>query len=145
MANRRRIMTRETSPFGDITKMMEQFKLPGIDMTAIIESRRKDIEALVEANKAAFESTMALGARQSEMFKEMMQGIQEAAKSAGQGAGQVDPVKQGEVVRKAWEKALADMQELAELMRKSQADAMARITQRANEHMAEIKKLMQPK
>ena len=136
-------MTSETSPFGDIAKMMEQFKLPGIDMAAIIESRRKDIEALVEANKAAFESTMALGARQSEMFKEMMQGIQEAAKSAGQGAG--DPVKQGEVVRKAWEKALADMQELAELMRKSQADAMARITERANEHMAEIKKLMQPK
>ena len=49
-------MANESNPFGDVAKMIEQFKLPGVDMSAIVQARRKDIEALVEANKAAYES-----------------------------------------------------------------------------------------
>ena len=63
--------------------MIEQFKMPGVDMTAIVESRRKDIEALVEANKAAYESMQALARKQTEMLTQTMQGMQEAAKGAG--------------------------------------------------------------
>jgi phasin family protein len=138
-------MANETNPFGDITQFMGQFKMPGVDMPALMEARRKDIEALVDANKAAFESMKALGAKQTEMFKEAMQGIQESAKSATSGVGLGDPAKQAEVVRKACEKAIADMKELAEMTRQSQADTMAHITRRATEHMNEIKKLMTPK
>ena len=133
-------MANATNPFGDIQKIMDQFKVPGVDMPAIIEARRKDIEALVAANKAAFESMKALGAKQTEMFKEAMQGIQESAKAVGKGVG--DPGKQAELVRNACAKAIADMQDLAEMMRKSQADTMAHITRRADEHVAEIKNLM---
>jgi phasin family protein len=137
-------MAKEANPFGDMTKFMSQFKLPGVDMPAIIEARRKDIEALVEANKAALASMQALGVKQTEMFKEAMQGIQESAKSQGKGLALGDPVKQAEIVRKACEKAIADMKELAEMTRQSQADAMAHITKRATEHMNEIRKLVQP-
>jgi len=142
---RRQAMATDTNPFGDVKKMMEQFKIPGVDMAAIVESRRKDIEALVEANKAAFESAQALARKQTEMFTQTMQGIQEAAKGAAGGAGFGDPAKQAELVRKAYEKALADMKELAEMARHSQTDALAHISKRASEHMQEIKKLMQPK
>jgi len=37
-------MMNETTPtnlFGDIVKLLEQYKLPGIDIAAIIEMRRK--------------------------------------------------------------------------------------------------------
>lgn len=135
-------MATESNPFGDVKKMIEQFQMPGIDMTAIVEARRKDVEALVEANKAAYESMQAMARKQAEMMTQAMQGMQEAAKGAA-GAG-ADPSKQTEVVRKAFEKTLADMKELAEMARHSQSDAMAHITQRATEHMQEIKKLMQP-
>jgi phasin family protein len=138
-------MATETNPFSDVAKFMEQFKMPGIDMPAIIEARRNDIQAVVDANKAAFESMQAMGRKQSEMFTQTMQTIQEAAKNAGQGVGMADPAKQTEMVRKACEMALADMKELAEMARKSQADTMAHITARATEHMNDIKKLMQPK
>jgi phasin family protein len=138
-------MANKTNPFGDVTKIIEQFKMPGVDMSAIVEARRKDIEALVAANKAAYEGMQALARKQGEMLTQTMQGIQEAAKGAVGGAGLADPAKQAEVVRKACELALADMKELAEMARTSQADTMAHITQRAAEHMEEIKKLMQPK
>ena len=134
------------TPFDDVTKMMEQFKLPGIDMTAIVEARRKDIEALVEANKAAFESMQALARKQTEMLTEAMQGMQEAAKGfTGGSAVAADPAKQAEGARRGFEKTLAGMKELAEMVRAAQSDAMAHITQRATQQMQDIKVLTQPK
>jgi phasin family protein len=120
--------------------MFEQFKLPGVDMSTLVEGRRKDVEALVAANKSAFESIQAMVQKQTEMLQQAVQGVQEHAKGAV--AAGMDPTKQGELVRKAFEKTLADMKELAEMARDSQAAAMTHITQRANEHMAEIKKLI---
>ncbi len=49
-------MATPPNPFADFTKMMEQFRLPGMDMSAVIEARRKDIEALTEANQLAYEA-----------------------------------------------------------------------------------------
>ena len=136
-------MATEINPFGDVKKMIEQFYVPGIDMTPIVDARRKDIEALVAANKATYESMMALASKQTEMLTQAMQGMQEAARGAVGSAG--DPAKQTEVVRKAFEKTLADMRELADMARRSQSDALAHITKRGTEHLQEIKKLMQPK
>jgi phasin family protein len=136
-------MATDNNPFGDFQKMLEQFKMPGVDMTAMVESRRKDIEAVMEANKATYESMQALARKQAEILTQTMQGMQEAAKESLSGAG--NPAKQTENVRKAFEKTLADMKELAEMARRSQSEAMAHITQRGNEHLQEIRKLMQPK
>ena len=133
-------MAEQINPFGDLTKMLEQFKVPGVDMSALVESRRKDIEAIVDANKTAYESMQQLARKQTEMLTRAMQDIQEAAS-----AGISDPSKQTEVARNACLKALDDIKDLAEIARKSQADAMENITQRANAHMDEIKKMLQQK
>jgi phasin family protein len=136
-------MTSSPNPFGDITKIMQQFELPGVDMSKVVESYRKDIAALVESNKTAWAAMQAISAKQTEMLKETMKTIQEASVSAAKSAAANDVTKQGDIVRKACDKALADMKELADLAAKSQSDAMAHITQRASEHMQEIKTLMQ--
>lgn len=128
------------NPFGDVAKMFEQFKMPGVDMGAILEASRKEMEAMVEANKAAYESIQAMARKQAEMMTQAMQSMQEAAQAAISGA---DPSRQKEIARKAVERTLADMRELAEMGRQSQADAMAHLTQRASEQMEAIKKLMQ--
>jgi len=61
-------MATEINPFGDVKKMIEQFKMPGVDMTAIVDARRKDIEALVAANAAAFEAMQALARKHHVAF-----------------------------------------------------------------------------
>lgn len=133
------------NPFDDVTKMLEKFKVPGIDMTAIIEARRKDIEAIVEANKAAMEGMQAMGRKQAEMLSLAMQEIQANANVKGVAGSMGDLAKQSEIAKKAYAKAVADVKDLADMARKSQTDSMASITKRANEHMAEIKKMMTPK
>ena len=136
-------MTNQTNPFGDVTKMMEQFKMPGIDMTAIVQAQRKGIESLVEANTAAVQSMQALAKRQTEMMTEAMQDMQHAAKN-GIG-GMTDPTKQAELVRKGFEKTLAGMKELAEMARQAQSDAVARITKGASDGAQNIKAMAKSK
>ena len=43
----------------DLSKLAEQFKLPGVDVSAIVEWQRKDLEALAEANRRAYEGVQA--------------------------------------------------------------------------------------
>ena len=141
--------TNEVNPFADFTKMFEQFKVPGVDMSAMAAARSKDIAAVVEVNKFAYEAMQTMAKKQAEMLQQTLQGLQQAASSAAAnaaaGKGMGDPAKQAEMARAACEKAFADMKELAEIARKSQADALAIITQRASQQMQEMQKMMQPK
>jgi len=131
--------------FGDVSKLFSQFNVPGVDLTAIVEARRKDIEALATANKATYEAMEAMVKKQTEMLSQAMEGIQDAVRSAATGGGIGDPNKQAELARAACQKALADMMELAEIARAAQAEAAARISARANEGMQEIREMMQRK
>jgi phasin family protein len=134
-----------SNAYGDLTKMLEQFKLPGVDTQEIVEARRKDIDALVQANQAIYEGMQAMANKQGELLKKAMEDIQSAMKGAAGGVGVGDSGKQGELARKAYEKVLADMKDLAEIARESQTDAMAKITQRGTEHLDEVKKMMKLK
>ena len=142
MATKKETAMDMSNAFGDLTKMIEQFKLPGVDTAEIVAARRKDIDALVQANQAAYEGMQALANKQAEMLKQAMQDIQAAVKGAAGGVGVGDPGKQGELARKVYEKVLGDMKDLAEIARKSQADAMASITQRGTQNLEEVKKMM---
>ena len=138
--------TEQTNPFGDLTKMLEQFKVPGVDMSAIVESRRKDMEALIATNKATFESMQELAKKQAEIFAQAMQSVQDGVQTLVKGAGATpDPTKHAELARKAYEKAVGDMGALADMARKAQADAMAGITERATQSLQEFKALAKPK
>ena len=143
--------TKNTNPldmsnaFGDLTKMLEQFKVPGLDTKEIVDARRKDIDALVQANQAIYDGMQAMANKQGELLKAAMEDIQSAVKGATSGVGAGDPGKQGELARKAYEKVLGDMKDLAEIARESQADAMAKITKRGTEHLDEVKKMMKLK
>ena len=56
------------NPFADVGRMIRQFKVPGLDMAPIIESRRKDMEALVEANNATHDAMQAPARKQTEIL-----------------------------------------------------------------------------
>jgi len=137
-------MEKYTGPFVDVTKLMEQFKLPGIDIPAIVEARRKDIEALTEANRIAFEGMQALAQKQAEILQKSMQEAQAAMQgfTGSPAAGAGNP---GELIQQAFQKALSNMRELAEMAGKSQAQAMEVVGKRVQENIEETKKLLQPK
>ncbi len=138
----------ETNPFQfvDITKLMEQYKLPGVDFGAMVERQRKDIEALTEANRIAAEGMQALAKKEAEILQKTMQEVMAAmSKAAAGGDPMANASKQAELAQQAFGKALSNMRELAEVANKSQSDAYAVISKRVQENIRELTALMQPK
>jgi len=117
----------------DFTKLLQQFKIPGVDFSSIIERERKNIEALAEANRIAFEGWQNLVRRQSEI-------LQNSMKRAADDAKNQTALKNGaELARSAFETALANMRELAEMATKSQKDAFEVIRKRVEENMTALR------
>ena len=126
------------NPFQAFTEMMEQFRIPGVDLQAIMEGRRKDVEAVVQANSVAFQGMQVLVQRQSEILQQTMSEWQKAAQNmTGKDPGAAIG-SQAELAKQAFEKALANMRELAELAVKAQSDAYEVIKQRMHENIEEL-------
>ncbi|HYB32145.1 MAG TPA: phasin family protein [Steroidobacteraceae bacterium] len=136
-------MADQPNPFADVTRIIENFKLPGVDIPAMVESGRKDMEALVEANKAAYQGLQALARKQKEMLTEAMHKMQEAAQPTA--AGKTPGPRPAQMAHEVYQKTLADMKELADIVRSSQAEALTKVTDRAIEHLKEIRKLINRK
>jgi phasin family protein len=116
-------------PGFDFTKLLQPFKIPGVDFSSIVDRERKNIEALAEANRIAFEGWQNLVRRQSEILQDSMKRAVDDAKS------QTALQKGAELARSAFETALANMRELAEMATKSQRDAFEVIRKRVEENM----------
>ena len=71
--------------FPDINKLMEQFKVPGLDHGKIVEAQKKDIEALTQANQVAYAGMQELAGRQAEILREAMAEWQAAMSRLGSG------------------------------------------------------------
>ena len=122
-------------PFFDFTKLMSQFRLPGVDFAALVDRERKNIEALAEANRIALEGWQALVRRQAEILQETM-------KKVVTNAGQEDAVKKrADLAKEGFEKALANMRELAEMATKSQKEAFEVVRKRIEENVEGIRNL----
>jgi phasin family protein len=123
----------DPAPAFDFTKMLQQFQIPGVDFSSIVERERKNIEALAEANRIAFEGWQNLVRRQSEILQDSMKRVVDDAKSQ-------TALKNGaELARSAFETALANMRELAEMATKSQKDAFEVIRKRVEENMEALR------
>jgi phasin family protein len=110
--------------FFDFTKLMSQFRLPGVDFAALVDRERKNIEALAEANRIAFESWQSLVRRQSKILQETMKNVVASA-------GQEDAMKKrADLAKDGFEKALSKMRELAEMAAKTQKEAFEVIRKR---------------
>jgi len=131
------------NPFPDIAKLMEQFKVPGLDVSKIVEAQRKDIEALTQANQAAYAGVQELARRQTEILQETMAEWQ-AAMSQAAGGDSANMAKQAELAQQAFGKAFGNMRELAEMAAKSQTQAWEVIQKRFHENLANMRNLMQP-
>jgi len=132
------------NPFGEFTKMLEQFKLPGFDVPAIMEARRKDVEALVTANQAALQGVQSLAQKQADMLRSTLTELQTLA-SQFRASGSTSSAQTAELVQQTLHKALADMQQLAQAAYQSQAESYAVIAKRVEENVQELKTLLQPK
>ena len=128
--------------FDDLKKLIEKFQLPGIDVAALADWQRKDMEALTEANREAYEGIKALAAKRNEILQETLAQWQAALKDV---TGPEAISKRTEAARQGVEQAMANLRELAEIEAQSRSKAWKVVQDRMQENMANLQKLLQPK
>jgi phasin family protein len=130
-------MDKSELPVVDLNKMMDQLKLPNIDLQAIMEGRRKDLEAIVKANEVALNGIKSVADKQAEMLQTVLGEIGTKLKSMAQDGN--PSAKATEMAQQTIEKALGAMRTLAEANGQSQAQVLDVINTRVQQSIDEIR------
>ena len=131
-------------PLKGMAERLQNLPLAGA-AGAIVESGRKDLQALVKANEKSYEGLQAVVQRQTEMLRSSIEEWQGTMK----GLSGKDPrdgfAKLDAMGKAAFKQALDDIRELSEMAAKSQADAFEVVRERIRSNVDEVTKLLQPK
>jgi phasin family protein len=126
---------------GGLGQTLERLNLSGVAGT-IAEGRRKDLAALVAANKKSYEGLQAVVARQTAMLKGAVTEWQSIAQGMSAGGGRQGLGQMDEVAKNAFKLALENIRELGELAARSQAEAFEIVRKRIMENVNEVSALM---
>lgn len=139
-------MSKKANPtdFVDFSKVLGDFKIPGVDWQELMASQHKNIAALSKANQLLFEGAHAVVQRQVEILQKAIVELGEASKAMlAEGDPQANAHKRFELAKVSFEAAINNMRELAELAGKSNREALEVINQRALESFEEVKAAIQ--
>jgi phasin family protein len=137
-------LDQDFSEMFDFKKYMQNFNVPGMENNPLMEMQKKNLEAITHANRVAFEGAQAVIKRQNEIVRQAMQEAQDAMKELNNAGTTEDRVaKQTEIAKQAYETALKNLQELAEMAQKSNGEAMEHINKRVTESFDEMREGMQ--
>jgi phasin family protein len=119
-------------PDFDFTKFLSELKLPAaFDIQALTEANRRNIEAFTAANRIALEGAQAVARRHMEIMQQAMSEMAEAMRSlSANETPQAKAARQAELVKTAYQRAVANIQELSEMIQRSNAEAIALLNRR---------------
>jgi len=124
----------------DITKYLGDFKVPGMDVETLVSSQRRNIEALTQANRLAFDGLQAVMKRQAEILRQTMDEASQAARDIAEpGSPQDKAAKQAEVTKETFERTLSNMRELAEMIAKANNEAFDLLNKRFTQNLDELR------
>lgn len=130
-------------PAKELSARLKDLNVSG-GAAALLDSGRKDVQALMQANKASYKGLQTVVQRQTDMLKSSIQAWQGAVKAMPGKDPKQNLAQLDEMGRAAFQQALADMKELAELAARSQADAFEVMRQRIHDNVEQASKLLKP-
>ncbi len=121
-------------------EMLSGYNIPNVDISALQQIQKKNLEALAAANKATIEGAQHLMQRQAEMMQAAFSEATQAAKSL---TGIHDPQElaaaQVKLVEDAMSKSMANANEISEMVKKAHEEASKAITDRVAASIEEMK------
>lgn len=128
----------------EFTRMFSDMKMPSMagmpDMGVFLAAHRKNLEVLTAANKVALEGAQTVARRHMEIMQQTMSEISDAMRDmTSTETPQGKAAKQTELMKASYEHAVANMKELADLIQRSNGEAMNMLHQRFTEAMDEVK------
>ncbi|CAN7745664.1 phasin family protein [Paraburkholderia hospita] len=132
------------SLFADFTRLIGQFKLPGFDLAAMLERRRKDIEAFAAINATTLAGLQSLSQKQADMLGTTMSGLQSLVTTKPDTSVRKPLANTGELVQRALHRVLSNAQEVSSTVYTTQSDSYAIVSKRVAENVEDLKALLKP-
>jgi phasin family protein len=138
---------KSSTPFGvkdfDISKLFSDMKIPAMpDMEAVLAAHKRNLEALADANRVALEGAQAVARRNMEIMQSTMSNLSSTLKSISVSDSPANrAAKQTDLLKEAYENAVANTRELGDLIQKSNSEALQKLNNRFSEAMTEMKAL----
>jgi len=129
--------------FGDFTKLFADLKLPAMpDMEAFVSASRKNMETLTAANRVALEGAQMVARRHMEIVQQSMSELTEAVRALTTAeAPQAKAARQAELLKLAYERSVANIKEISDLIQQSNSEALRLLNHRFTEALDEVKML----
>jgi phasin family protein len=127
------------------TKLAEDLKLPRVDTEKLIEAHRKNIDALARSAEAASEGAKALAVKHREIVEEAIRETGAMVRDFKLESPQDAAAKQVEFAKKAFEAAVRNTRDVAQLVQKSSTDALRIIQERMQQSFEEIRDTVEKK
>jgi len=118
-----------------IEKLSQTFKLPAIDVPALIEKQRQAIDAISKAAQLSNEAAADVSRRQLEILRSASEQVASMVQDMKLSAEQ-----QRELAAKSFETALTSARELGEMTAKSNAEVFNLVKQRMTDNFEEMRK-----
>lgn len=129
----------------DVGKILNSFRLPTVDVGQLIETNRKNMDALIAAQRSVTDGYTGLAKRQLEIFQNTMEMAQSAIKARREAKKGGEELAGGpapaEIVKMAVNMAVQNMKDLAEAASKANGEALSIINERMKETLTELKSL----
>ena len=138
-------MAQETQSFAEMLKKFgSDLGLPKVDIEKLMATHAKNLDALGELARIASEGAKTLAAKQKEIveasFRDALEMVRDFKPS---GNPQDILAKQSELARKAFDAAVQNTNDIVELVKKTNADALQTLAGRITESVSEIRGSLQ--
>lgn len=139
----RTMMEKSMSGMAEFQKLFSEMKMPGMGgMEMFLAAQRKNMEVLTAANRVALEGAQAVAKRHMEIMQQTMAEMTESMRDlASPESPQVKAARQADMLKVNYERAVAHIRELADLIGRSNHEAIEMLNKRFTEAMDDVKKL----
>jgi phasin family protein len=133
--------------FPDFSQFMASMPMPmAPEISALMETHKRNLMALAAANKLIFEGAQAITQRQMEVMRRQITDLTQATTMLATVAEPKErTLRQTELLKGAYEKSVGDLREVEDLLRKSSAEALDLIHSRFVAAMDEVKAAVEKK
>jgi phasin family protein len=127
----------------EFMKLFAEFRMPQFgDLEGLAQAQRRNLEALTAANRVALEGAQAVARRHMEIVQSAMGEMTEAMRGmTGTENPQDRAARQAELLKSGYERAVSNMKEIADLIQKSNGEALEVLNRRFAEAMEELRQM----
>jgi len=138
------VMTHAMQAAEEMNRMLQSMKVPAMPATnELMDAHKRNLEAMSAANRIALEGAQTVARRHMEIVQQTMAELSENLRAmAGIHAPAEKAAKQTELLKSAFEHAVTNTKELADLIQHANSEAVSLLNKRFAEAMDEAKALL---